>query len=173
MRRFLYGLIALALLTGCGGGSDDESRPSDVKLLYHSIVRLAHVYADSIRMAPDSATAVGAFERFNARLDTINFSVAPDTDLQLTEGENDTIYLNLMAVRRIYDRKLSQLGLKQRVESGEQQAASQSEKSEKPAKEKAPKEKSVKDKPKSENSSKEKSVGDKDKAIKEKTQTED
>ena len=125
MRKTAYGLIglmALALTAGCGGGRSEEeegSRPDDARHLYESIMKLTKIYSDSIRMAPDSATVVGAFERFNARLDTINFSVAPDTDLLLTEGENDTLYNNLIALRQIYDRKLAELGMAPRIVTDE------------------------------------------------------
>lgn len=101
-------LLLLVALPSCGGGSDDETG-DDSDRLYHETVRLAHIYADSIRNAPDSAAAMGAFAHFQEKLDTLNFSVKADTDLLLTEGENDTIFLNLQAIRKIYDNKLKAL----------------------------------------------------------------
>ena len=95
---------------GACGVKEEEVEDDDTDLLYHSTLKLTKIYADSIKMATDSATASGAFSRFNAELDSLNFRVRPDTDLLLTEGENDTIYANLMTVRKIYDRKMKELG---------------------------------------------------------------
>ena len=121
MRRIFFGLIGMMALTGCGGGgSEEDAGVSDVDRLYYSVNKLIRTYADSLRTAPDSAAVVGAFERFNAQLDTLNFSVAPDTDLLLTEGQNDTIYLNLMGLRHIYDRRLKELGLSYKPVNEEQ-----------------------------------------------------
>lgn len=105
-------LIVLLAVCACGhtSTSDEEAeRPVDALRLYSTTCRLVNIYADSIRNAPDSASAIVAFEHLQSELDSLNFSVEPDTDLLLTEGENDTIYMNLMAVRKIYDRRLEQL----------------------------------------------------------------
>ena len=110
MKRLWLLSLPLFMLSSCGGSTEgEESRPPEARKLYVDIWRLTKAYVDSIRMAPDSAAAEGAFERFNARLDTVNFSVPPDTDLLLTEGENDTVFMNLMALRRVYEHKLRSL----------------------------------------------------------------
>lgn len=103
--------IGLLILTACAGETegDEQRRSADADRLFRETLRISRIYADSIRAASDSAAARSAFERFNAGIDSINFAVAPDTDLLLTEGENDTIYRNLMAVRRIYEDKLNAL----------------------------------------------------------------
>ena len=106
---FLTACLALAACTGGSEADEDEGRPTDALRLYRTTCRLAHIYADSIRNAPDSASATSAFEHLQTELDSLNFSVEADTDLLLTEGENDTVYMNLIAVRQIYDNRLRQL----------------------------------------------------------------
>ena len=106
--------VLLSVLAGCGkSGDGDRMPPDDAYLLYHKTNRLLRQYYDSISQAPDSATAIGAFEHLNSELDSLNFSVEADTDLKLTEGENDTTYRNIIAVRKLYDRKLVEFGRKQ------------------------------------------------------------
>lgn len=105
----------LTMLAGCGkSGDGDQMPPDDAYVLYHQTNKLLRQYYDSISQAPDSATAIGAFEHLNSELDSLNFSVEADTDLKLTEGENDTTYRNIIAVRKLYDRKLVEFGRKHR-----------------------------------------------------------
>ena len=108
-RIWIFGIILPFILASCGEHEEGEERPSDANRLFKTSCRLTSIYAEKIRLAQDSATAIGIFEEMQNELDSLNFSVPPDTDLQLTEGENDTIFMNLMAVRRIYDRKLREL----------------------------------------------------------------
>lgn len=107
-RRVWSIIIALPLLGACSQ-AEEEDRHDDTDRLFHGINSLAVEYAAKIRQAPDSASATGAFEEFQAELDSLNFSVEADTDLLLTEGENDTIFNNLINVRKIYDNKLRNL----------------------------------------------------------------
>lgn len=71
---------------------------------------LVRSFADSIANATDSVAATAAFEHFNAGLDSVNFAVPPNTDLLLTEAENDTLYYEITRIRRLYEEKLRQLG---------------------------------------------------------------
>ena len=63
-------------------------------------MKAAKLYGDSIRQARDSLEAAELYARFCARLDSINFAVAPNTDLLLTEGENARLIEAILAVRR-------------------------------------------------------------------------
>lgn len=98
----------LFLLAACSN-SEQAERPDDSDRLYKETLLLVKSYNDSISAANDSASAMRAFDAFNAKLDSVNFSVAPDTDLLLTEGENDTIYMNLMSIKNNFEKKLESL----------------------------------------------------------------
>lgn len=104
------GLMGALLIAagGCGRG-EAPLAPDDSDRLYRETVALAGAYADSISIAPDSAAAWGALERFGELLDSVSFAVAPDTDLLLTEAENDTIFLRVMAVREACEKRLREL----------------------------------------------------------------
>lgn len=97
------------MLASCGS-KPVENVQDDTDRLYNQTIKIAAEYADSIRNAPDSAGAMHAYARFNAAIDSLNMSVAPNTDLQLSEGENDTIFLTLMGVMSLFEGKLEELG---------------------------------------------------------------
>lgn len=108
------GLIGIGLaLASCGGSSDREAQVDESDRLYRETVRIARTYSDSIRMGADSAAVEDAFLRANLLIDSLNFSVAPDTDLLLTEAENDTIIKCLSRLVDTYHTRLADLGARQ------------------------------------------------------------
>lgn len=105
--RLLLTAITLILLLGsCGGKQEETSVPDDATLLYHNILTLISEYSDSISHTTDSLTTQEMLTRFNSKLDSLNFAVPSDTDLELSEGENDTIFQQIENLRRIYDSQL-------------------------------------------------------------------
>lgn len=98
--------LPLLLLCACSEGKVVESHP-DADRLYADTRRLVAVYSDSLEAAADSAEVEALFTRFQQRLDSLNFSVPPDTDLQLTEGRNDTLFVDIMGLRDLYRRRLT------------------------------------------------------------------
>lgn len=106
--------FGVLMLGSCGRHHEDEQQPpTDVYRLYHTTNKLLRECYREMETATDSATVTEAFDNLNSALDSLNFSVAADTDLQLTEGENDTTYNNIIAVRRLYDRRLRELAVKE------------------------------------------------------------
>lgn len=87
---------------------DEEKDDSD--RLYYSTLNLIKLYSDSLKTASDSLTVQEMFTRFNAELDSLNFSVDPDTDLLLSEGENDTMFIELSSLRKLYENRLKVFG---------------------------------------------------------------
>lgn len=102
-------LTAIFLLEGCSQ-KEEIQQVDDSDILYSETRKLVREYTDSINLAVDSLAAKSAFSNFNAKLDSLNFSVAPNTDLLLTEGENDTLYYEIMGVKVLYTDKLKKLG---------------------------------------------------------------
>ena len=80
--------------------------------LFRDSTSLASTYADSITAAADSAEAQEIYRRFGAKMDSLNFSVPADTDLLLTEGENDTLVNLILGVRKALTERLRCLGEK-------------------------------------------------------------
>lgn len=67
----------------------DRSNASE---MFERICKLAKDYTDKVEEAQDSAAWAMACIDFEDKLDKISFSYPPDTDLLLTEGQNDTIH---------------------------------------------------------------------------------
>lgn len=102
-------LCIMAFAAGACGRDKNETSHEEASKLYVSICRLTSVYADSISNAPDSATVYGLVERFEERLDEVNYEVLPDTDYSLNEAENDTISIMLDSLGRVRARRLLKL----------------------------------------------------------------
>lgn len=106
--------IVALLLSACNGSVADQQEANDQSdRLYHASLSLIAAYTDSLRLASDSAAVNETFQRFQQELDSLNQSVPPDTDLLLTEGENDTIYMRLTTLREIYNSRLKSLEQRQ------------------------------------------------------------
>ena len=111
MNRKIFSLFTAALLLllgSCSRGSE-QREADDSGRLYSATMKLIAAFADTISEAPDSAAAIAAYARFHTRLDSINQSVAPNTDMLLTEGQNDTIFIGLMGLMDLYDTRLESL----------------------------------------------------------------
>lgn len=111
MRHSAIFLFLILIVSACGVREEGDSREhrQEARRLYSETLRMARTYTDSLKAAPDSATATAAFGRFNTNLDSLSMTVEPNTDLLLTEGENDTIIIMLTAVRRAYEERLEEL----------------------------------------------------------------
>ncbi|MDE6637987.1 MAG: hypothetical protein K2K32_07110, partial [Muribaculaceae bacterium] len=59
--------------------------------MFWKIRSLVSDYTKKVSEAKDSASWADACSEFEEKLDKINFSYPPDTDILLTEGQNDTI----------------------------------------------------------------------------------
>lgn len=82
--------VALSFMISCADGGKREHNASAASL-YGKTVETLKAYTDSVRRAPDSAAVLALRDRCRDRLDHLNFEFPADTDLDMTEGENDTI----------------------------------------------------------------------------------
>lgn len=85
-------LMAVCILAGgCNKekGSRDRTEASE---MFSRICELTKEYTGRLEVAPDSADWATLCSEFEEKLDKISFSYPPDTDLLLTEGQNDTIH---------------------------------------------------------------------------------
>lgn len=67
----------------------DRSKADD---MFQRICKLTKDYTEKLESAEDSAVWATTCIDFEDKLDKISFSYPPDTDLLLTEGQNDTIH---------------------------------------------------------------------------------
>lgn len=90
------------LLSGCNREQTNVSHEAAAQLYTESIKLLA-AYIDSLKNAGDSAQVESLDRTFDSKINAVNFAFPPDTDLRLTEEENDSLIK--MAVRMVRIRK--------------------------------------------------------------------
>lgn len=86
----IFILPALIALAGCRSESKVKDR-TEATEMFGRIVALTEEYTDKMTNVSDSAEWSELGKEFEDKLDKINFSYPPDTDLLMTEGQNDTI----------------------------------------------------------------------------------
>lgn len=94
MKKFvLIAVLAVGSIWGLGCSKENNGKDrSQATEMYERICSLTNEYTDKLKAAPDSADWADVCAEFEEKLDKISFSYPPDTDLLLTEGQNDTIH---------------------------------------------------------------------------------
>lgn len=111
MKNVIYHSVIFSILLSVVSCSSKEEVSDDVDTdkLYNSTLSLIKTYTDSLRTSTDTMELSMVFANFNHQLEKLNFDVVPDTDLHLTEDRNDTLYMKLMDLRRLYDDRKKEL----------------------------------------------------------------
>lgn len=104
-RIALVVVLASSVLAGCEHKTSSPQEQS-VPELYFRTVDCLKAYADSMAKAPDSAAVYRLMADMQSALTKLNFKFPANTDLELTEDENDTIYL---MTKHILDEKNKRL----------------------------------------------------------------
>ncbi len=99
--NFIF-LLFLPLLCGCAKEKDQSSHIAAGQL-YKKSLSLLEAYTDSLKNARDSAHVESLDRAFDSKINAINFEFPPDTDLRMTEEENDSLIK--MADRMVSTRK--------------------------------------------------------------------
>ncbi len=77
--------------------------------MYERICKLTEEYTEKVADSPDSASWAAICAEFEDKLDKVNFNYPPDTDLLLTEGQNDTIYTLMLAFLEAKDGRIHRI----------------------------------------------------------------
>lgn len=106
-KKFLFTVLAIlgTVLAGCKSESKEKDR-SDADKMFARICKLTKEYTEKLSEAPDSATWAEVYNEFEDKLEKISFSYPPDTDLLLTEGQNDTIQNLLEEIVKVKKEKI-------------------------------------------------------------------
>lgn len=88
--------MLLLLASSCAQESKKKDR-SEATDMFRRITALTRNYTSRLSEATDSASWAEVCKEFEDSLDKINFSYPPDTDLLMTEGQNDTIHEAMLA----------------------------------------------------------------------------
>lgn len=85
----LLTVVALSVAS-CGQGQE-KGRGEGPRALYQRSVRLMELYTDSLENARDSANIIRLSVALENKLTQLNYVFPADTDLDISEGENDTL----------------------------------------------------------------------------------
>ena len=90
--KTITGLVAciMTLSAGCTPKPDMSGR-ENARLLYDASVKLIHVYLASIANTPDSAAVATINNNFVEAVAKLNFKYPANTDLHMTEMENEIL----------------------------------------------------------------------------------
>ena len=92
-RRVSIAFLAAALLGAFACTQEKKNTDRhEADEMFRRICKLTEEYTCKLEAAPDSADWAALCTEFEEKLDKISFSYPPDTDLLLTEGQNDTIH---------------------------------------------------------------------------------
>lgn len=87
----LFATAALPISTGCSGNNTADHHNPALEL-YEATKMLLSKYTDSVRQASDSSEVYRLTKTYEETVTKLNSSTLPDTDLDLTQDQNDTIY---------------------------------------------------------------------------------
>lgn len=88
--RLYFLFFGLLLLMSCNTNEKKVVADSS-ELLFQKSVDLINLYLDSIQAAKDSLQYEIIVRNFNWKITSLNYDFPPDTDLLLSEEENDSL----------------------------------------------------------------------------------
>lgn len=104
---FLY--LSFILLSFSCGGNKENKEDNSADILFEKSVSLIKDFQTKIKNSPDSLTVDSLSELFEKQLTDLNFSVPPQTDMKLSEQENDSLATLLFQLEDLKKEKLKSL----------------------------------------------------------------
>ena len=98
--------IMLAFLSACKK-KEDITQYDEARYLFDESTKLIQTVTADIAVATDSISIDSLSKVFEKKIVEINFSYPPQTDLKLTEQENDSIYKLMQTMLALKEEKLS------------------------------------------------------------------
>lgn len=94
MRKLLHIIIASAaigmIVSSCQGNGNKNAVDS-ARSLYERSVKMLNQYSDSVKNAKDSATFERLIKQYESEITKLNYEYPADTQINMSEGENDTL----------------------------------------------------------------------------------
>lgn len=116
MSYCLPAIIGLLSISGCSRQDKDEDREVAAEMFADSH-NLITYYTDSLKNAKDSMTLERIESGLTEELVKVNFKYPADTDVILTEEENDSIFKMLSRFKKLYNEKLVELSKRNEPDS--------------------------------------------------------
>lgn len=104
--------MALCMFLGCITGCRPEKKHKDRRdavEMFTRICRLTKEYTTKIIDTSDSLNWANVCLEYEEKLDKISFNYPPDTDLLLTEGQNDTIHSLMLEYIKVRDERIYEI----------------------------------------------------------------
>lgn len=110
MKKIYFPVIFLStiVMVSCGKKQETEDYTEAAQLFENSATLLTD-FTNQIRMSKDSLIVDSLSELLDKRLTEINFSVPPQTDLKLSEQDNDSLYVLMKNFRSAKKLRLEEL----------------------------------------------------------------
>ena len=89
----------------------EKTTDEPARRLFDKSAVLSVDFIKQIQFAKDSVEVDSIIERFEKKLTEINFSFPPETDYNLTEEENDSLFRLFQEINRVKEEKLKSLNL--------------------------------------------------------------
>lgn len=112
MKRSLFFLLIVfgLFFAGCNH-KEDPSKDFESRDLFEKSVVLIKRTTANIEIAQDSIKVDSLLKLFEKQITDLNFSYPPETDLQLTEEDNDSLFGLLNNMQKIREQRLLDLHL--------------------------------------------------------------
>lgn len=91
MRKLIVFIVGIILFTGCSETEKNSLDRQKASELYSKLYSLASSYIDSMNHISDSLSLVRITNGYETKLTEIIFSYPPNTDHNMTNGEQDTL----------------------------------------------------------------------------------
>ena len=108
MKKFVF-LFAFSLVLLSCNKKEEHSGSLEARELFNLSAETILDYIKSIPEAKDSADVDSLYNRFQKEVTDINFKFPPETDLKLTEQENDSLFVLLQRLNIVRKEKLESL----------------------------------------------------------------
>ncbi|MCH5227508.1 MAG: hypothetical protein J1F16_06825 [Muribaculaceae bacterium] len=110
MKKFpAFFLPLFIIITSCGKKEDTTGSEDARQLFTLSAINILE-FTERISNSKDSSEIDSLTQLFEKTITDINFSVPPETDLKLTEQENDSLFKLLKQMRSETQARLYELG---------------------------------------------------------------
>lgn len=105
MKSLIRFILLCSILTACSR----EKLPTgnqEARILFSQSAELISVFISEINIAKDSVTLDSLQQIFEKNITDLNFKFPPETDLKLTEEENDSLFYLLNQLKQsLYNKK--------------------------------------------------------------------
>lgn len=105
MKRITAFVLTYSLLISCNK-KEDKNNSDEARELFQQTTMLIDDISRKISQASDSATIDSLSKFYEKKITDINFSFPPQTDLILTEQENDSIFKLMEEMRKLKNERL-------------------------------------------------------------------